>query len=283
MIITQLLIISLILFAALAFTVVLWIIQRKKYKAIISRQHVLEAKVDALRELNNELKAANNLRSRIMSVISHDLRGPMHSLQTLIMLYKQNGITGKELTEYVLKLEEELSQSLSFTNDLLQWAKGQFKDLQMKKSEIKLASLAEDAIRFCKQTACEKGIDIVFNNQIHTGKIIADGDILGSVMRNLLSNAIKFSRSGSAVEINLEEDADHVIFEVKDKGVGMSAQQVRAFYDEKLTSTPGTADEKGMGMGLILAKNFIEMHYGRIILMSSENLGTSFKVLLPKA
>ena len=106
--------------------------------------------------------------------------------------------------------------------------------------------------------------------------------MLKTVMRNLVSNAIKFTHNGGAININAEENSGNVIISVSDDGIGISPDNITKLFDiSQVLSTKGTAKEKGTGLGLLLCKEFVEKHGGKIWVESEVGKGSDFKFTLP--
>jgi signal transduction histidine kinase len=238
---------------------------------------------DKLADSEHELKVANDSKDKFFSIIAHDLKNPITAL-----------ISGSEvLTRYYdqiddetkLKKIEQLSQSsndlFKLLENLLNWSLAQRGSLPFNPQESDLGEIAQNTVDLLQQSADNKGVAI--ENRIPLQTIVrADTDLINSTIRNLLTNAIKFSFKGGAVSIESEISGSEIVVWVVDGGVGMSAETIeKLFRIDVNTSTAGTSNEKGTGLGLILCKEFVEKHGGRIWAESELGKGSKFKFTLP--
>jgi signal transduction histidine kinase len=116
----------------------------------------------------------------------------------------------------------------------------------------------------------------------HNLPVFADFYMISTVLRNLISNAIKFTRSGGEIIVSAAETATEIVVSVKDKGVGISKERIEKIFSiGESESTPGTAKEKGTGLGLILCKEFVEKHDGKLWVESMIEKGTTFTFAIP--
>jgi signal transduction histidine kinase len=131
-------------------------------------------------------------------------------------------------------------------------------------------------------SAKEKNIQLFFEKSQEM-VVYADQNMISAVLRNLLNNAIKFTPLGGSITIKLQDHGDFVSISVADTGIGMTMEKLQNLFDlEKYKSTPGTANEKGSGLGLIICKEFVEKNYGRISVKSEPHAGSEFSFILPK-
>jgi PAS domain S-box-containing protein len=231
-----------------------------------------------LTSLNTELKALNNHREKLLSVIGHDLKNPVAaSLKLAELALMDVAQTSKEeLLEYLYKMESGLQNANDLLEDLLRWAKNQFNSMDFNPvwiDELKVQVLS--CFKRLKPMAESKGIELL--ETIDEGiKLYADKDMLDTIIRNLVSNAIKFTAAGSIV-VNAVRREDDVLFCVTDTGSGMSESIIRQLFDKSSHyTTYGTLGEKGTGLGLELCKNFVERHRGKIWVESTPGQGSSF-------
>jgi signal transduction histidine kinase len=145
-----------------------------------------------------------------------------------------------------------------------------------------LVELANETISLASAAAENKEIQlsVLGPDQL---SVFADHNMIFTVLRNLVSNAIKFTPLKGSIRLHLEQTDAEVIFKVEDSGVGISKENVaRLFQIDKTFSKYGTADEKGTGLGLILCKEFVDKHNGKISVESTPGKGSTFIVSLPK-
>ncbi|MEJ5961037.1 PAS domain S-box protein [Pedobacter immunditicola] len=239
---------------------------------------------DALKALNLELTVSNELKNELLSIIGHDLRNPISgSLQLLnltLMDFKSN--TAEELHMYLLQMKLELSNANNLLEDLLAWAKIQFKSINMNPVDITdVASHVQKAILTIQPLAEKKNIDVSLEID-EALNLYADAGMLDAIIRNLLTNAIKFTKDGGRVLIKASNEEKGVKFSVTDNGVGMSKEQMNKLFDRNQNyTTYGTSGEKGTGLGFNLCHDFALKHGGDLWVESTPGLGSTFHFTIP--
>ena len=165
---------------------------------------------------------------------------------------------------------------------MLDWSRSQTNRVSYNPDFIDVSYLAENVYELYKETARLKNINLV--NEIQLGTTVwADSNMIFTVIRNLVSNAIKYTNSGGDVHIIAQDNNDHYTFSIIDNGIGMnSTNKANLFKIESVQSTPGTNQEKGTGLGLILCKEFVERNKGKIWVESEFGKGSSFNFTIPK-
>lgn len=240
---------------------------------------------NALKDLNTELTASNELKNELLSIIGHDLRNPISgSLQLLnltLMDFQSN--TAEELQMYLLQMKQELSNANNLLEDLLSWAKVQFKSVNMDPVSITdITYHIQNAILTIKPMADKKNIPIHVEVE-EALTLYADAGMLEAIFRNLLSNAIKFTNNNGRIDIKGWHIDTGVKFSVADNGVGMSKEQMAKLFNKNSNyTTYGTSGEKGTGLGLNLCHDFALKHGGDLWVESEPGVGTTFYFVIPK-
>lgn len=232
--------------------------------------------------LNEELKNSNRVKDTLFSVIGHDLKGPADSAAQLFELLEAGEVSEAEMRGLIVELRKHTSASLELLKALFEWGKAQLQGIKVNPVNFNANPVIDRCIQLLSQQAAQKNIHI--NNQLPDDLAIhADADHFEFVIRNLLSNAIKFSYKGGAIDLaaQLPAGQQEVVFLVRDNGVGISQSQQAIFQTSNLKVSFGTKQEKGSGLGLLLAKDFIKANHGRIWLESNEGKGATFYVALP--
>ncbi|MDD3737607.1 MAG: sensor histidine kinase, partial [Bacteroidales bacterium] len=250
----------------------------------------LQERSDELRNRNEHIARQNrklsetiNLKNKIFSVISHDLRSPVvNILYTLYMLKEEEF---RERTELMADACIQSSQQLiTLLENMLVWGRGQEDMIRYAPAEHDLADLILTNISILKDGADRKDISLNFT-QVGKAKGWFDRDLIDIVIRNLLSNAIKYTNHGGRVTIVVrqkEEASDWVTISICDNGIGISPErQKRLFTESELESTPGTDSEKGTGIGLRLVHELVTLSKGTITVESTPGSGSCFTVMLP--
>ena len=264
---------------------VIYISQRRTkrlYTRIVRQQEDLRSKT-------KELERMNNVKDRLFSTISHDMRAPVSSLMSFIMLLDQGNISSEKLTLYAADLKQSLGFTTTLMENLLNFARSQMKGYHAKIEVLNLTAITVDAVALAQPEATMKGITL--RNELTTDiNVMADINMLALIVRNLLGNAIKFTRPGGNIILSAGKTTDGFGYlEISDDGIGIDASLVEAFNQsatadkQPLEHTPGTAAEKGTGLGLMLSKTFLALMGGRIMLRSKKGRGSIFTVYLPVA
>jgi signal transduction histidine kinase/ligand-binding sensor domain-containing protein len=243
---------------------------------------ILEAN-NELKNLNNELKKLNKTKDRILSIIAHDLRNPFNVVSGFseVLLDEYQDLP-KETLELYLKMISNASKNGNILlGNLLQWSHAQTGSITFEPIELNLLLLTEETYRFLEGDAHKKNINIQLKID-PTLNVIADENMLKTVLRNLLSNAIKFTRENGNISIKSALTPDYVEICVSDSGVGIPEEKVPLLFNiDTNISTKGTSQESGSGLGLILCKEFVEKHHGKIWVETMEGVGSQFKFTLP--
>lgn len=267
----------------LAFSVFIYYNYREKKKANlmlqqknteISRQNTeIQAQAQQLRELNQ-------LKDKLFSIISHDLRSPLGSLITLLNLTQQGYFTEEGFKEVIDELSKNVGYTTELLENLLKWAQSQMQGLKVSPSDFTLHEVAQEKFKLYQEHAQNKGITL--KNQIDPNlTVYADSAMIELVFRNLIANSIKFCNSGSVVRAAASVANGKVLVSVSDTGQGISAENLKKIFGNELFSTRGTANEKGTGLGLTLCKDFITLNGGEIWVKSVEGVGSEFFFTLP--
>lgn len=237
---------------------------------------------DQLAKTSQKLKDAVAIKDRFISLISHDLRGPIGSMSQLLNALFQKEI---QLNDEILKaLKDSSSQTTSLLNNLLKWSSIQQNTFKYEPKSFDLSECINETIELLSSSTNNKKIEVI-NKLDYKCEVFADQSMINTVFRNLLNNAIKFSHEKSKVEVYSEDLQDFIKVFVKDYGIGISNKLQNNlfsdFYQKK--SMLGTAGESGTGIGLTLAKDFVKVNKGEIGVISKENEGSTFWFSVPKS
>jgi two-component system sensor histidine kinase/response regulator len=228
----------------------------------------------------SELEQANLTKNKLFSILAHDLRSPLGSIQNYLEILSEFRLDEAErisINKDLLITTQNTQQMLS---NLLMWTKSQMEGVTVNLAVVNLAETLHTTLQIKTTEAQEKGIQLI-NGLTGSSLIIADSDMLQLIVRNLLNNAIKFSNPGGEIIISSEViDATECRIVVQDNGIGIPHDQQAEIFSLKASSTFGTKNEKGVGLGLLLCKEFTEMQKGRIWFESTPGTGTSFYLSL---
>jgi signal transduction histidine kinase len=240
-------------------------------------------KTEEISELNQKLNQLNITKDKFFSIIAHDLRSPFNAIVGFseILSEQIREKNYENIEEYALIIQNSSQRTMDLLKNLLEWARLQTGKIEFTQVDFLLNDLLKETIDLLNDAASLKSIQIIntLNQEI---TIHADKSMIGSVLRNIISNAIKFSNPGGDIKISTQERENEIIFSISDNGIGISQEdQSRMFRIEENFSVKGTQNEKGTGLGLILCKEFIEKHGGKIWFESEEGVGTTFYFTLP--
>lgn len=233
--------------------------------------------------LSSELRQSSRAKDKIFSIISHDLVSPFNVLmgtsELLIDDLNEKNIEGaKEKGILIQKTSEE---SYSLISNLLNWSRSQQKNIKLYPEVFDMDQLMRDVKSTLSNQAKLKNIHVHINATPDL-KVKADRNLIQIVLINLLNNALKFTQKDGTIDLSLEKESNQVKISVKDNGIGISPDRLATLLNgQTLESQPGTGKEKGTGLGLLLCKEFIEMHGSEIHINSKEGEGSEFWFTLP--
>jgi len=245
-----------------------------------------------LESLNRELYTLNATKDKFFSIIAHDLKSPFNSIIGLseILIDQVNDRDYKGIDKFAKIIYQSSNRAMDLLTNLMEWSQAQTGRMAFMPDRFALSPLVADIVSafdiICRQK--EVLLQANLDSDIH---VFADRQMVSTIVRNLLSNAVKFSLPGGNIQITTKRRADEVIVTVIDEGVGMPKEAMKKLFriDESF-STPGTAKEKGTGLGLILCKEFVDKHGGKIWAASSEHdlddgtkRGSVFSFTIPNA
>lgn len=233
-----------------------------------------------IRTQAKQLLALNNLKDRLFSIISHDLRTPLINLFDIIKMIDDGLITPQEFNILLPQLSKSVGYTSGLLDNLLFWSKSQLQGEVIKPVEIRVREMSENIIHLFERSITEKRI-VLQNGVDPNCTIYADQDMMQLVLRNLISNAVKFSNRGGHVNLSSLNDGHFTRLCIEDDGVGISAHDLSKIFDIETFSTRGTDNEQGTGLGLLLCKDFVEKNNGRIWVESEFSEGSKFFVELP--
>ncbi len=229
-----------------------------------------------------DLSEANDTKDKFFSIISHDLKGPLGSMALIFNLVRRESLTLDD--ELIATLEKQTNHIHQLLTDLLNWAQSQQKQMITKRSLFTLVEVTNDAVNLLTESALQKDITII-TEELDKYLVQADPFMISTVIRNLISNAIKFTPKGGNIILRTQITSSNIKFEVVDSGVGISEKQMANMFqlDKPMSSTLGTAKEKGTGLGLVLCKEFITKNDGKIGVESKLGEGSIFWFSLPRS
>lgn len=252
------------------------------YRKIKNANKSLLIKSEIIKHQNFVLESINNDKDRLFSIISHDLRGPSNNLHLLFKAVADKKLPVSTLEEQLPNIVKNSTNLINTLESLLTWSVSQLKGIVANKEMIDVLDPINSNIHFFEDQAQKKSINLI--NHCHSKMVMIDKDHIEIILRNLTSNAIKFSKQNSAIKFEQIEHADHVEISVTDEGNGLTDEQINNIMNSTaMKSVVGTSGEKGIGLGLLLTKEFIEINGGVLKIKSRLNEGTTMSFTIPKA
>ncbi|MDA3928839.1 MAG: HAMP domain-containing sensor histidine kinase, partial [Prolixibacteraceae bacterium] len=239
----------------------------------------------SLKISETHLKELNVTKDKFFSIISHDLRSPFGSVVSLlsIMAEKNSEFTLDEFKRFSQSALKTAQSTYQLLENLLEWSRLQRGVVPFDPKPITLKEFADTLDPSIFEMAKKKqiAIDYDIKNDL---TVFADSMMLNSIVRNLLTNAIKFTKQGGWIKLKTEPyQKNLVLISIKDNGIGMDETRLnKLFHTGVNVSRPGTDAEPSSGLGLILCKEFVEKHGGKIWIESKEGIGSTFYFSLPQ-
>lgn len=233
---------------------------------------------EILQKSEKELKELNATKDKLFSIIAHDLKSPFNSILGLSELLKEDAsdCEPQNILKYSKMINASATQAYNLLENLLDWARMQLGSIKINKETLNLKEEVDSVKYFLSSQMESKNIALINKVPVEL-KLFADVNTVKTVLRNLISNAVKFSRNGGKIIINASLKDDHAQITISDNGIGIKKKDIgKLFRQGEYFTTPGTENENGTGLGLMLCKEFIENQNGRIWVESEEGNGSTF-------
>ena len=237
---------------------------------------------EAILEQTHHLEEVNQVKDKLFSIVSHDLKDSISSIKAFLDLLKEDSISKEEFNDLIPELSENANNASSLLFNLLNWSKSQMQNLEPKPEMFNIQDVFHTKMALVEQKVEDKRIVMIDESQREF--IYADKSMIEIVIQNLITNAVKFSRVGDVITVSNQDHNGKALICVEDTGVGISRENLdKLFKTNNTFTTIGTKNEKGTGLGLTICKDLVELNNGRIWVESTQNVGSKFFVELPKA
>ncbi|MDT3402764.1 tetratricopeptide repeat-containing sensor histidine kinase [Mucilaginibacter terrae] len=251
------------------------------------RKEKIEQQVALLDQMNGEmmqtnqqLEDDNELKSKLLSIITHDLRKPLANTQSIIHLLNMDLVTMEEAHELFAQLEAQYTRVINLTDNLLFWIRGQVSGAAVDLKPVNLHTVADAIIEEQKIPSNDKNLTIS-NNVDEDLTWLTETETIRIVFRNLLNNAIKFTPHGGLIQVYSETTDAETCVTVKDSGIGISEDVMNRINSKNYYTTKGTQNEEGSGFGLMLIRDLLKRHEGTLKINSEPGKGSSFTISFP--
>ena len=235
---------------------------------------------DAIMEQKRDLEEINNIKDRLFSIVSHDLKDSISSIKGFLDLLNEENISKEEFNELIPELSENANNASLLLFNLLNWSKSQMQNLEPNPELLNIQEIFHDKINLVEPKIEQKRIVVIDETQREF--VYADKSMVEIIIQNLITNAVKFSRMGDIITISNKDHHGKSLICVEDTGVGISKENLKKLFKNNNFTTIGTQNEKGTGLGLTICKELVELNHGRIWVESTVNVGTKFYIELPK-
>jgi two-component system, sensor histidine kinase and response regulator len=226
----------------------------------------------------------NRTRDKIYSIIAHDIRAPLSSIKftTNALLQHYLDPNSEEFTEIIKTLAQTTDETLGLLENLLTWGRLQSNKIKMKHTMQPVLPMLNECKILLDSNAKAKNIKLKLETTSDETTALFDEVTMHTVIRNLIANAIKFTPEGGSVFISTARKLQQQVIKIEDTGIGMDKETINKIFGKKEHfTTKGTKDEKGTGLGLLMAIDFIEKNNATLKVDSTPGKGTSFSIFLP--
>ncbi len=242
----------------------------------------LQSKKEEISEQKEELQTLNEDKDRFIQILGHDLRNPFNTLMGLSeTLNEEIEMHNKEEIAQMAGIMNKVSKkTFNLLTDLILWSKSQSGQLPFDPRETEIEDIFKSVLIDLEEMAQQKDIKIFYQEPVKT-KVFVDQNMMKTVFRNLINNAIKFSYRSNGIHIYTNHDKNKTTITFADNGMGILPESIDKLWDRSTPfTTSGTEDEQGTGLGLLLCKEFVERHDGKIWVESEYEKGSNFIIEL---
>jgi two-component system sensor histidine kinase/response regulator len=234
-----------------------------------------------LRKSETQLKLLNTTKDTLFSIIAHDLRNPFNSILgfSKLLIEKANNLDPSKSEKYLNIINSSANNTLILLENLLNWAQCQTGEISFHPKTMIFSNVIQEVLKIEKSIAKTKSITLNYSSSDEI-EVYADENMLKTVLRNLVSNAIKFTKHEGNICVFAILKQGQIEITISDNGIGINEKKLKDLFNTA-TTTHGTANEKGSGLGLMLCKEFVKIHKGEIWVKSKEGNGSDFKFTLP--
>ncbi len=258
-------------------------------QAVIAIENVrlfseIREKSGQLEVANQELAAASRHKSEFLANMSHELRTPLNAIIGFSDVLGQRlfGELNERQAEYTTDIASSGRHLLDLVNEILDLSKVEAGRMELEPSEFALADTIRGALAFVRERAATHAIELTDDAPADLGTVVADERKVRQVLLNLLSNAVKFTPDGGTITVRAQRSDGEIEVSVRDTGIGIAPDDRARVFDEfQQVGKPSDRSREGTGLGLTLAKRFIELHGGRIWVESELGKGSTFTFALP--
>jgi signal transduction histidine kinase len=247
----------------------------RKSRSVFLKSEFIEDQNKIIEQKNSDLSEENNLKNSLMSILSHDIKSPLSSLQAILELRSDALITNDDAINHFNKVGKSVNSLSEFVSNMILWIKSQMEGFHAKSEVVGVRELVDQVINLCGEQAKKKSISI--KNEICNDRIMKfDKEMTSIVIRNLVSNAIKYSHQNGLITIQEHENTTSYEIKIIDSGVGIDEAKISSLFSNVNSSSIGTNKEEGTGLGLMLSYNLMKKMKGKLRCESILGKGSIF-------
>jgi signal transduction histidine kinase len=264
-----------------------WIYYKSRQKISLANQNLaknnkqIEQQKTEIQLQANELREVNQLKNKIISIITHDMKGPLIALHSTVELINLKVLEQGELEAMIPELTEKVRSTNDLLNNLVTWAKGLIQGGKHELAEVEIGQIVHNEIQTLEFALKSKKVEVKTTVPENL-RVKTNPNIVSIAVRNLISNAIKFSHEAGVVEVSTTEDTEKVVVQVLDHGVGIDPEKLGQLFSNTDINEKGTKGESGSGLGLILIKDLVTLVGGDILISSEQGKGTTARLVIPR-
>jgi signal transduction histidine kinase len=238
---------------------------------------------ESITNLLKSIEELNQEKQQIISIVSHDIKAPLNRIYALVQLLHMGSETlTAEQQQYLDKIHQVVADGLSMIRNLVDYRNIEYRGIDLHLEEINIKTFVQATVHNFQSLADKKNIKISLD-ATEDAFVISDNQCLGRVADSLISNAIKFSNEGKDVSVTVKNEEACVQVTIKDQARGFTNEDLSKLFNkfQKLSSKP-TSGESSTGLGLFVAKRFLDRIGGTIECSTQEGMGSAFTITLPK-
>jgi signal transduction histidine kinase len=255
-------------------------VNRRMNKLLREKNEKIEEQKETLEQQAVQLLLNNRQKDKLFTIVSHDLRGPLNSLRTLMDCLKEKNLSEPELRELMIEFRRNVDYSSELVSNLLFWASSQQDGMVAKPVFLPIQPMVQNTLALFSHQACQKNIWL--NEELEPSvDAFADKDMVQVILRNLISNGIKFCRLGDSLTVISRRADREIEICVADTGIGLTEEVLEKIRRGESFTSYGTAKEKGTGLGILLCREFAEANEGRFWIESELGKGCRCYFTLP--
>lgn len=234
-----------------------------------------------IQEQNSDLRDLNTIKNKLFSIITHDIRNPLSNINGMLKLAKDGHITPDDFNQYAGSLVDQTDKLNDLSETLIKWSRSQQQGMEANLEPVDIDKLIQQSVDYVKYMADNKGVSLLYESRT-CNPYKLDPNMMMLVFNNLLTNAIKFTPKEGEILVFIEDDEEKTEIHISDTGIGIEPSLIEDLKAGKVVSNPGTDNEMGTGIGLMLTLDLVTFNGGKLTATKNEISGSTFTITLPR-